>query len=90
VREEGYVGLNNSINGAPHFISTLANNTLTINLPGSMPHATLSIIDLTGRKQLTCEVTTHGTVDVSCLSKGIYLTQLACNGQTVTERLVKN
>lgn len=90
VREEGYVGLNNSINGAHHFISTLANNTLTINLPGSMPHATLSIIDLTGRKQLTCEVTTHGTVDVSCLSKGIYLTQLACNGQTVTERLVKN
>lgn len=90
VREEGYVGLETHKTGTTFCLPTHINNTLTIDLPATMPTATLRIIDLTGRTQLIREVTGTTNVDVSCLSKGFYLAQLAHDGQTLTERLVKN
>lgn len=90
VREEGYVGLQTPTSETFFCFPTVANNTVTINLPTSMSQATLRIFDLTGRVQTCCDVAGTTDVDVSNLCKGYYLIQLAHEGQALTQQLVKN
>ncbi|WP_082017086.1 T9SS type A sorting domain-containing protein [Hymenobacter sp. DG25B] len=85
----GVATVNNTGNGVVAMYPNPVRDQLTIQLPGNVKGAVVTVADLTGRVQFTKTLSTEGRLDMNSLKPGIYVVTVVNGGQRFTQKIVK-